>query len=363
MKTDCIPCIRNCRLTLAAVLLHWSGCGIAQAQVNNQAVILQYHHVSSRTPASTSISAEGLRTHMQYLRDNNFEVLPLQDVVEALRTGQSLPGLTAAITFDDGYLSVYEVAYPLLEEFNYPFTIFVTAGLVSSNSALYASWAQLREMGDGPLGVTLANHSMTHPYMLERLPGENDTAWLARITAEIVEAETLIESHTGQSYKLHAYPYGEYDPTIQSLVRELGYVGIGQHSGPISAASDFTALPRYPFSGIYASMNTYPVKVRSLAFNVRVVEPVSPVTSENSPAAILDFEGAYRLDALNCFNNDVPMRITQLDAVAQTYRVETEVKNQSRRFRYNCTAPGPDGRFFWYSIPWVNPDVKEAGQE
>ena len=47
-----------------------------------------------------------------------------------------------------------------------------------------------------------------------------------------------------------AYPYGEYNPEIQQLVRVLDYIGIAQHSGPVNANSDFTALTRFPFAGM-----------------------------------------------------------------------------------------------------------------
>lgn len=328
----------------------------ALAQEGASAVILQYHHVSTDTPPSTSLSEEDFRIHMEYLRDNGFAILPLERVLAALRAGDALPERAAVITFDDGYRSVYEVAWPLLREYGWPFTIFVTSGLVESNRELYATWDELREMGEA--GATLANHTVSHPYMLQRLPGEDEAAWRERLSAEILDAEARIQRETGQSHRLLAYPYGEYDPAIQALVRELDFIGIGQQSGPINATSDFTALPRFPFSGIYVSMNTYPVKVNSLAFNLQEVLPPSPVTDQPSPAAELAFlPGPYDLARLACFNNDQPVSVEPV--AERRYRVETQVVNTTRRFRYNCTAPGPGGRYFWYSIPWVNPAIAE----
>lgn len=324
----------------------------ALGQGEPQAVILQYHHVGTATPPVTSISVTDLRVHLQYLKDEGFTVLRFEDVVSALRDGKTLPQRSAILTFDDGYVSVYEAAFPLLQEFDYPFTVFVTAGLVASNGKLYASWEQLREMGEH--GATLANHTVTHPYLVNRTQGQNEADWLAWVRSEIEDAEAKILAQTGQSHKLLAYPYGEYDNAIQSLVRELGYVGIGQQSGPINASSDFTALPRFPFSGIYASMNTFPTKVQSLAFNVAIVAPQSLVTSELSPSAELQFNGNYRFDALNCFNNNQPMQVVALDARGH-FRVSTQVVNEARRFRYNCTAPGPEGRFYWFAVPFLNP--------
>lgn len=327
-------------------------------QADPQAVILQYHHVSSTTPRSTSVTVDEFRQHMDYLRDNGFTVLPLQDIIKALQQHTSLPDKTVAITFDDAYISVYTAAFPLLKERGWPFTVFVPSGLIGSNARLYVNWDQLREMGTA--GATLANHSVNHGYFLERSAGEDNTAWLTRIEREIVESEQKILQETGQSHKLHAYPFGEYNPAIEALVVRLGYVGLAQHSGPVNGASSFTALPRFPFSGVYAPLSSFAPKAKSLAFNVSIAEPASPVTTDQSPSALLDFNGTYRLDALTCFNNDQTMQIAVVDAGNQQYRISTPVQNKGRRFRYNCTAPGRDGRFYWFSVPWFNPAIPDG---
>lgn len=328
------------------------------AQYPDQAVILQYHHVSTATPPVTSLSPEAFRTHMRYLADNDFTVLPLEEVVAALAGGHSLPDRSAVITFDDGYTSVYEIARPVLEDYGWPYTVFVTSGLVGSNDRLYATWDQIREMADA--GATIANHTVSHPYLLDREPGASDRQWLEGVRREIVDAENRIAMETGQNHKLLAYPYGEYNPQIQALVRELGFTGIAQHSGPINGKSDFTALPRFPFSGIYASMNTYPTKVQSLAFGIESVDPDNPVTSMTMPGTTIDFaDDQEGIEQLACFNNSEPITVTAEDRAERVYRVSTHVENRSRRFRYNCTAPGKNGRYYWYSIPWINPAIAE----
>ncbi|HWK55015.1 MAG TPA: polysaccharide deacetylase family protein [Hyphomicrobiales bacterium] len=332
-------------------------CGGASALAQQpQAVVLQYHHISTETPRSTSVNAEEFRQHMEYLRDNGFTVLPLEEVLQALQQHQELPAKTAVLTFDDGYRSVFDVAYPLLRDYGWPFTIFVPTGLITATPGLYASWDQLREMGEH--GATLANHTVSHPYLLDRSAYADEAAWRAGITREITEAEARLEQETGQSHHIFAYPYGEFDATIQQLVSELGYVALAQNSGAINAASDFSALPRFPFSGIYASLRTYTTKVNARAFNV-TREPASPITTEQAPEVILDFDGDYRLDALSCFHNDQPMTVTAVDAGAQQYRLQSPSRSTSRRFHYNCTAPGPDGRYYWYSVLWINPDIAE----
>jgi peptidoglycan/xylan/chitin deacetylase (PgdA/CDA1 family) len=322
---------------------------------SQQVVILQYHHVSITTPASTSLSPALFARHMHYLKDNGYTVLRLEDALAAIRNGRPVPDKAVSITFDDAYRNVYTEAFPLLRELDFPFTIFISAGLVSEKPGVYASWEQLNEMGQA--GATLANHTLTHPYLLMRAAGEDEDRWLARVRHEIVAAEEMILTRTGKSQHLLAYPYGEYNLAIQALVKELGYIGLGQQSGAVNITSDFAALPRFPFSGTYASMKTFPVRAGSLAFNIESVIPPDRITHSGNPEATLVLgPGDYRAEQVSCFHMNQPMQLTfEGNSITMT----STVKSSSRRFRYNCTAPAKDGRFYWYSIDWVNPSIAE----
>lgn len=77
------------------------------------------------------------RAHMRWLRDNRYPVLPLDDAVVALRSGQ-LDRPTVAITFDDGFRNNVSVALPVLEEFGLPATIYLTTGLIGTRSTTWA---------------------------------------------------------------------------------------------------------------------------------------------------------------------------------------------------------------------------------
>lgn len=77
------------------------------------------------------------RSHMRWLRDSRYAVLPLNDAVEALRSGQ-LDRPTVAITFDDGFRNNVSVALPVLEEFGLPATIYLTTGLIGTRSTTWA---------------------------------------------------------------------------------------------------------------------------------------------------------------------------------------------------------------------------------
>ena len=134
--------------------------------VDSNGVILLYHHVATDSPPSTSISPEDFRGHLDYLRDNDFNVIPLDRLIEGLQNKEILPDKAVAITFDDGYISIYETAFPMLQSYNFPFTLFLSTGPIDRQQTNYINWEQIKEMSDA--GVIIANHMVEHPYMLER---------------------------------------------------------------------------------------------------------------------------------------------------------------------------------------------------
>ncbi len=319
-------------------------------------VILLYHHVATDTPPSTSISPTDFRAQLEYLRDNDFSVIGLDTLIEALRNGKPVPDRAVAITFDDGYASIYSEAFPMLQSFGYPFTLFLSTDPINRSQANYMTWAQVRELSDA--GVVIANHLIEHPYMLTRQEGETDQQWLQRQRVEILTAEETIANQTGQSHRYLAYPYGEFDPAIKSLLGELNFVGLAQNSGAVGYNSDFLALPRYPLASIYAGLDSARTKLDTKAFNVSLLSPVSPVTTVRNPPVTLQFDpGDYKLDQIGCFANSEPIPMTWLDKENGLVELRPDQEYPGRRWRYICTAPDPQSRrYYWYSVQWIKLD-------
>ncbi len=327
------------------------------ANAASSGVITVYHHVANDTPPSTTISPEDFRGHLEYLRDNGYSVIALDRMVEDLRAGRDLPDKAVAITFDDGYSSIYDTAFPMLQEFGMPFTLFLSTDPTNQNQPNYVTWAQVEEMADA--GVIIANHMVYHPYMLDRESGESDAYWIERNREELLEAEQAIFEHTGQNHRYLAYPYGEFDPAIKQMLAEEGFTGFAQNSGAMGPDSDFLALPRYPLASIYANLDTARTKFESLAFSARIVEPESPVTSEQSPSVTLQFNpGPYNLSQIGCFANSQAIPMNWIDREQGIVELEPNDRFSGRRWRYICTAPLPGtGRYFWYSVQWINPAI------
>lgn len=117
----------------------------AQAD-DDHAVILLYHHVSEDTPSSTSVSPSVFEAHLDYLEHHNYTVLPLVEIVSALRDGRPLPPRTVALTFDDGYESILTQAMPRITRRNWSFTVFISTDAIEQGYSGFMSWEDLRHI-------------------------------------------------------------------------------------------------------------------------------------------------------------------------------------------------------------------------
>lgn len=327
-------------------------------------VVLQYHHVSDTTPAATSVTPDRFREHMDYLAEHDFEVVSLEALVEARRDGKSLPDRTIAITFDDAYSSVYTEAFPLLKKRDWPFTVFVNTVPLDQNKSGFASWAQLKEMANN--GAIIANHTTHHNHLQRRRDGEGEKAWRQRIEREVVEAEARIEEETGQSHKIVAYPYGEYNNEVKTLLKSLGFVAFGQQSGPVGEHSDLQALPRFPFGGAYGDLEDFATKVNTRPMPIDSVSlyadmgrqsPLKEVVvpAGQRPVLAITLSEKALAERINCFASGQGAIETRVEGETLITRANDALR--PGRVRYNCTASsGERGRFYWFSQQWLVTD-------
>lgn len=323
-------------------------------------VVLQYHHISESTPKATSTPPALFEQHLDYLVENDFDVISMAKLAELVREGEPLPDKTAVISFDDGYSSVFHEAWPRLRKRNLPFTVFINTEPHNQANPSFMSWEQMREMAEE--GVIFANHSVSHPHLIRRSESESKTDWLKRIKKEISQAERTIEEELNQSHRLFAYPFGEYNKDVQKLLEEAGFLAFGQQSGPVAEYSHPQALPRFPFGGVYGGMDGFKTKVNTRAMPLRraivrtekgaqLDEPELPSKIER-PELQLILHDAALAKRVNCFASGqgaIPAKVTEAAIKAQAPQALP-----SGRSRYNCTAPtGETGRYFWYSEMFI----------
>jgi len=332
----------------------------AAPPVPNHAVVLIYHHISDRTPAATSLGPALFTEHLEYLAAKGHHVASLPAIVDSLRRGRPLPDLTVSLSFDDGYVSVYDEAFPQLKARGWPFTVFVCPEDIDHHRGPVLTWDQLREMAAA--GATIANHGLRHDHLQRRRDSESDAAWTERIRSELTTAQARIAAEIGTAPPLLAYPYGEYDPLLQSLVAELGWAAFGQQSGALGELSDWTLLPRFPMAGLYAAMAGFRDKVRCVPLPVASSVPVSPLitwpSEDQSTRPVLritlvpDEGKSWQLQAFATGQGSA--LLNWVDEAAGIFEVQAREPLQPGRSRYNITAPfGADGRYHWFSQTWL----------
>ncbi|MEI6894022.1 MAG: polysaccharide deacetylase family protein [Colwellia sp.] len=329
------------------------------------AVILQYHHVSDSTPPSTSISPQQFEVHLQYLKENNFKVVPLSELIEGIKNKQPLTDKSVAITFDDAYIDIVTQAKPILDKFAFPYTIYVNPGIIERNekkeSSHYLSWIQLKALSDE--GVIIANHGYEHDSMTRVAEGLTQTQWLDKQTDLLLKAETLIEENTGQSWRYFAYPYGEYDVAVQAWAKKNDFVAFTQQSGAIDLSTDLTIVPRFPASKPYDRISGLRDKLNSLAFNISLKGQQAETIFKYKEAKSITFDiesGDFYKSALNCYISGLgKQKINWHDD--KSFSIEFNRDLPIGRVRANCTAASisKPGRYYWYSKPWFI--LKEDG--
>ena len=338
------------------VCIFWINPICAQA-----AKVLIYHHVSNTMPVSTSISPERFVAQMDYLENNDYKIVPLTELTEKLKQGETLPDKTVAITFDDSYADVYTAAYPILKKRGWPFTFFVNTKSVGSGK-LFVSWDQLREMSKN--NVTIANHTIEHSHLVRLEKNESQAQWRVRIANEITTAQRKIEAEIGNAPKIFAYPFGEYNNELKQILKELDYLAFTQQAGVLSNETDLQILPRFPFGGSYTQLNDFIEKINTLPLPVKQVEFYKDrntklndmlVKAGDKPYLVLTIDDAALLTKVNCFSSNEGAIKTEV--IGNKLWVQSNQFFPEGRTKFNCTAAGSQrGRFYWFTQLWLVTD-------
>jgi len=326
------------------------------------AVILQYHHVSDTTPKSTSITPAQFEVHLKYLQEHSFNVVPLSQIMEKISKQQPLKDKTVAITFDDAYTDVLNQAKPLLDQFNYPYTIFVNPSIINRKSPHYLSWTQLKTLADED--VIIANHGFKHDSMTRISDNLTQTQWLTKQTELLLKAEELIKEKTGQSWHYFAYPYGEYSPAIQRWAKDNNFIAFSQQSGAVGLHTDLTSVPRFPASIPYDKISGLRDKLNSLPFNIQLQDEQAETIFEHKQATSITFNietDDFYKSGLNCYISGLGKQKIKWQG-DNSFTINFNGDLPTGRVRCNCTAASisKPGRYYWYSKPWFI--LKEGGQ-
>ena len=213
-------------------------------------LILNYHDIldqPDKVPPFDRIAVDKdtLEQHFIWLQKNGYNVVSVQAVFDAAAGKTALPNKAILLTFDDGYLSFYTNAFPLLKKYHYPATIAVIGNWMEGHrdpeelDIPLMSWEQIRELAQSEL-IEIASHSYdlhtgilanpqgnTQPAAVTRIYDsktgyETDEHYRDRIETAMFKSADFIFQHTGVRPRVLVWPYGEYNDLTIAAAREAG---------------------------------------------------------------------------------------------------------------------------------------------
>lgn len=182
--------------------------------------ILTYHRFAAECSSPLCMPTAAFREQMRYLKQNRYHVLTADELLAFVQHRRPLPPRSVLITIDDGYRSIYDIAYPILRELGFTAVLFVYTEVIDA-TPVALTWGQLAEMRRN--GFAVGSHTIRHSDLT--LPGEGESAaqFAARVETELAGSKQILDRKLGQETWLLAYPYGNYDPKVVASSQQAGY--------------------------------------------------------------------------------------------------------------------------------------------
>lgn len=182
--------------------------------------ILCYHRFGNGCNSPLCVSAQLFDHQMRYLHNNGYRVITPEQLMAFLEYQAPLPKKSVMITIDDGYRSVYEIAYPILKKYGYSATLFVYTNYVGVSSKAI-TWKQLRELKSN--GFTIGSHTIMHSDLTKQGEHETKEAYEQRLHRELFGAKRIIDKELKQDTFFFAYPFGRANTRAIALAHQAGY--------------------------------------------------------------------------------------------------------------------------------------------
>jgi len=218
---------------------------VARYYQNNGILVLCYHDVYQTNIFDDNLgtSVQNLEDHLQYLKDNNYNVITLEQYINYIEDKDEVaPPKTIMLSFDDGYESAYSLVFPLLKKFNFPAMFAVVGSWVDGSNPpegkSLATLPQLREMEASGLAEIVSHsydlhyYEVCNPYgdyfpaantrVYENGRYEEHDAYIERITRDFENMAAHFEEGFGRKPRAIAWPYGECNAEIVGLAKSMG---------------------------------------------------------------------------------------------------------------------------------------------
>lgn len=189
--------------------------------------VLCYHNLATKEEKENfpdeidwTIDVENFKEHLEYLKRNKYKTLTMEEFIQWKKGEKKLPYKSVLITFDDGFLSNYHYAFPLLKEYNMNATVFIAGSFVENsretewtgNIKTYMSKEIIDRMETEFPNIDICSHSYNLHY-----PGAIQQEKQELIND--VNKYNLIYNETD----VYCYPFGQYNENMKNALKEKNY--------------------------------------------------------------------------------------------------------------------------------------------
>lgn len=229
---------------------------LSRAASDQRVPILMYHSISD-DPESASHPYYHINTapavfadQMRFLSENGYTVVDLKTLKNLFGTNEKITKKNAVITFDDGYGDFHSNAFPVLQKYHFPATVFLPTAFIGNQQnklrgKRHLTWSQVSELSNR--GIRFGSHTITHPE-LSRLNNEV-------VEYEISESKKTIEGMIGKEIDTFSYPFrfpdgnNQFIEDLRRLLQQHGYqCGVSTRIGTTSMDDDRYFSRRVPIN-------------------------------------------------------------------------------------------------------------------
>jgi len=309
-------------------------------------ISLMYHRFEENKYPSTNIKINDFKEHLKILEENNIKFINPKNFENELKNNKLQKKVL--LTIDDGFLSFYENAWPILKNKKIPFILFISTREVGNFN--YMTWEQIKEISEENF-VEIGNHSHTHEYLAD----ENNEV----IKEDIEKSISILKTNLGKNSNFFSYPFGEYSNNFKNIIKQFGFkFAFGQHSGVIDETKNFYELPRYPINEKYGEIKRFKSLTKTLPFKYKKIFPEEKylLQSKNPPNVKIEFyDNIKNLKSVGCYSNEGnKWRQSDINFEnSNTLVVNLAEKFIGERGRINCSLRDPSGLWRWLGIQFV----------
>jgi peptidoglycan/xylan/chitin deacetylase (PgdA/CDA1 family) len=286
--------LKNVKFCIFFILI-FSDNVIAEILNKSSANVFMYHRFDESKYPSTNIDTKELEKHLVYLKENDFNIKSINEILDKKANKKPFLNNTIGFTVDDAFLSFYKNGWPIFKKYNVPVTLFVSTDIVNESHWNYMSWEDLREFINQ--GGSVGLHSASHAHL---------TSYdILDVKKDLISSIEVIKKELDITPKIFAYPFGEASNDIINLLESLKIdFAFGQHSGVINQNSNKYYLPRFALNETYGKLDRFIFSANTKPLVVKNFLPKEIyLTGNKKPKIEFDIISNINKGSLNCFSN------------------------------------------------------------